>query len=121
MTMHTSHPDTHTAEWREAQAEHLYQESRKLALSATADDPDGASCWEYADLFSYGWCISLLFYRGTEPDTGATVWSDFDHDTISCDDRAAARALATTRNTPPEQQPHSFDATGVTETGEGER
>ncbi len=106
--------DAHDAEWREAQAEHLYQESRRLALAATRQDPDGASCWEYDDLFGYGWCISLLFYSGTDPDTSDTVRADFDHDTISCDDREAARALATSRNTPQRLQSASPDATAVT-------
>lgn len=110
--------DTQTALGREAQAEAAYQESRRLALGATHGEPGGPSCWEYHELIASVWCVTRYFYAG--PTISATVWWGWS-DTEFCDDREDARALATTRNTPPEQQPHSFDATGVTETGEGER
>ncbi len=112
----TDSDDTDTALVREEQDEAAYQESRRLALEATEGEPDGPACWEYDELFRRGWCISLLFYSGTDPDTSDTVWSDFDHDTISCDDRETARALATSRNTPPRLQANSPEsATPVTD------
>jgi len=108
--------DTHTAEWREAQAEHLYQESRRLALAATADDPDGPCCWQYDELYYYGWCVTRRSYSGTGPTAIASLLWD-SADIVCCDDREAARSLATQRNTPPRLQSANPDAAPAREVG----
>lgn len=116
----TDTDDTHTALAREAQAEHLYRESCRLSRAATADEIGGPSYWAYGDSSndddetwtvihlawgSHPWASSIKLFR-TDPDSE-------EH----CPTREAARALATTRNTPP-QQPHSLPDTAVTGSGE---
>lgn len=110
--------DTHTAEWREAQAEHVYQESRKLALDAPTDD--APSLWEYGQGEDDTWLVVRLCWNGYEWDTNVDIWDEDASSVEMCPTRDAARALATTRNTPPHLQSNSPESTPATVTGEGE-
>jgi len=90
--------DTHTAEWLDAQAEHLYQQSWRLALDASADAESGPSFWEYGQGEDDTWLVVRRYWNGHEWDTNADIWDEDASSVEQCPTREAARDLATSRN-----------------------